>query len=38
MKLLKKPKGIMINFHSNNLFRDGTKTYVNEYYSILPEN
>lgn len=36
MKLLKKPKGVMINFHCNHLFKEGVKTYVNEFYSILP--
>jgi len=35
MKLLQKPKGILINFNSKNLFRDGQKTFVNEYYARL---
>jgi GxxExxY protein len=35
MKLLKAPKGILINFNSKNLFHDGQKTYVNEYYAQL---
>lgn len=38
MKLLKSPKGILINFNCMNLFRDGQKTYVNEYYKDLPED
>jgi GxxExxY protein len=35
MKLLKSPKGILINFNCSNLFHEGQKTYVNEYYSQL---
>ncbi|CAM4372817.1 GxxExxY protein [Flavobacterium terrigena] len=35
MNLLKVPKGILINFNSNNIFRDGQKTFVNEIYSKL---
>ncbi len=38
MKLLKAPKGILINFNSFNLFKDGQKTYVNEYFKQLPVN
>ena len=38
MKLLQKPKGILINFNSKNLFRDGQKTFVNEYYAQLKRN
>ncbi len=37
MKLLKKPKGILINFNSYNLFKDGQRTFVNEWYRNLPE-
>lgn len=37
MKLLNKPKGILINFQCNNIFKEGQKTRVNEYYSILPK-
>jgi GxxExxY protein len=36
MKLLKAPKGILINFNCSNIFKDGQKTYVNEYFSNLP--
>ncbi len=36
MKLLKKPKGILINFNCSNLFREGQRTYVNEYFRDLP--
>lgn len=35
MKLLKAPKGILINFNSLNLFRNGQKTFVNEHFSEL---
>jgi GxxExxY protein len=37
MKLLKKPKGIMYNFHVNNLYHEGRKSFVNELYRNLPE-
>lgn len=36
MKLLKAPKGILINFYSTNIFKEGQKTYVNEYFRHLP--
>ena len=35
MKLLEKPKGILINFNCKNLFYEGQKTFVNEYYAEL---
>jgi GxxExxY protein len=35
MKLLEKPKGILINFNCKNLFYEGQKTFVNEYYTRL---
>jgi GxxExxY protein len=35
MKLLKIPKGILINFNSTNIFKEGQKTFVNEYFSRL---
>ena len=37
MKHLKVPKGILINFHVNNIFYEGQKTFVNEYYAQLPD-
>lgn len=37
MKLLKAPKGILYNFHCVNLFNEGQKTFVNEYFRNLPE-
>ncbi|HYD91068.1 MAG TPA: GxxExxY protein [Flavobacterium sp.] len=36
MKLLKAPKGILINFNCSNIFKEGQKTMVNEYFSMLP--
>ncbi|MDZ7645809.1 MAG: GxxExxY protein [Cytophagales bacterium] len=36
MKLLKAPKGILINFNSSNIFNEGQKTFVNEYFAKLP--
>jgi len=36
MKLLRKPKGILFNFNCKNLFHEGQKTFVNEYYAKLP--
>ena len=38
MKLLKAPKGILINFNSSNIFKEGQKTYVNEYFKQLAKN
>jgi GxxExxY protein len=36
MKLLKVPKGILINFNCTNIFKYGQKTFVNEIYKRLP--
>jgi len=36
MKHLQKPKGILINFHVRNIFYEGQKTFVNEYFAALP--
>jgi GxxExxY protein len=36
MKLLQKPKGVLINFNCTNIFKEGQKTLVNEYYANLP--
>ena len=35
MKLLKAPKGIIINFNCRNIFKEGQKTFVNEYFKDL---
>lgn len=37
MKLLDSPKGILYNFHSVNLYKDGQKTFVNEYFRFLED-
>lgn len=37
LRLLEKPKGILINFNCNHIFREGQKTIVNEFYALLPD-
>ena len=37
MNLLKAPKGILINFNCINIFKEGQKTFVNEYFKQLPK-
>jgi GxxExxY protein len=37
MKLLNKPKGILINFNVTNLYHVGQETLVNELFRQLPE-
>ncbi|MFH6993620.1 GxxExxY protein [Flavobacterium sp. FlaQc-48] len=37
IKLLQAPKGILINFNCFNIFKEGQKTFVNEYYKLLPK-
>ena len=37
MRLLEKPKGILINFCCDNIFREGQRTVVNELYGYLPD-
>lgn len=37
LKLLKKPKGILINFYCTNIFHEGQKTFITEQYSRLPK-
>lgn len=37
MKLLKAPKGMIVNFNVLNIFKDGQKTFVNEIYRNLPD-
>lgn len=37
LKMLRKPKGIMINFNCTNIFKEGQKTFVNELYAALPK-
>ena len=37
MKLTESPKGILINFNCKNMFHEGQKTFVNEFYAELPK-
>lgn len=37
MKLLQSPKGIIFNFNVVNLYTEGQKTYVNEFFRTLDE-
>ena len=37
MQMLQKPKGLLINFHCVNIFKEGQKTLVNNLFSQLPE-
>lgn len=36
MKLMQKPKGILLNFNCTNIFKEGQKTMVNQIYAALP--
>jgi GxxExxY protein len=35
MNLIKSPKGILINFNCNNIFKEGQTTFVNDYYKKM---
>ena len=37
LKMLSKPKGIIINFNCTNILKEGQKTLVNEFYAELPK-
>lgn len=37
LKLLEKPKGILINFNCTNIFKEGQKTFVTDLYAKLPK-
>ena len=37
LKLLEKPKGILINFNCTNIFKEGQKTMVTDLYARLPK-
>ena len=37
MKLMQKPKGILINFNCVNIFKEGQKTFVNDLFAALPK-
>lgn len=36
LKLIEKPKGILINFNCVNLFKEGQRTFVTNLYARLP--
>jgi len=36
LRFLKKPKGILINFHCSNIFYEGQQTFITKEYSNLP--
>ncbi len=36
-RLLKVPKAILINFNCRNIFNEGQKTLVNQYFNLLPD-
>jgi GxxExxY protein len=36
-QLLKVPKAILINFNCRNIFKEGQKTFVNHFFSALPD-
>ena len=36
LKLLEKPKGILINFNCTNIFKEGQKTLVTGLFASLP--
>ena len=38
LKMLSKPKGIIINFNCTNIFKEGQVTLVNEFYAALPKS
>ena len=37
MQMLQKPKGILINFHCVNIFKEGQRTLVNNLFTMLPD-
>ena len=37
MQMLQKPKGVLINFHCLNIFKEGQKTLVNNLFALLPD-
>ncbi len=36
-RIMEIPKAILINFNCNNIFNEGQKTFVNQYYKMLPD-
>lgn len=37
MRLLRAPKGLLLNFSSMNIFKYGQKTMINDYFRNLPK-
>lgn len=37
MRLLNVPKGVLINFNCDNIFKSGQKTFVNNLFAALPD-
>lgn len=37
MRMLEKPKGIMINFNCINIFKEGQKSFVNDIFRNVPK-
>ncbi len=37
MQMLHKPKGVLINFHCLNIFKEGQRTLVNTLFTLLPD-
>jgi GxxExxY protein len=37
MRMLQKPKGVLINFNCKHIFKYGQKTLVNELFTALPD-
>lgn len=37
MKLLKAPQGLILNFNCVNIFSEGQKTYINDFYRFLED-
>jgi len=36
LKLFKKPKGVLINFNCTNIYKEGQRTFVTEFFQTLP--
>lgn len=36
LRFMNKPKGVLINFHCSNIFREGQQTFITKEYSHLP--
>jgi GxxExxY protein len=37
MQMLRKPKGVLINFHCVNIFKEGQRTLVNDLFAMLTD-